>query len=149
MIKTKTLKTILIGAALSLCGTANAIPGAGGLYKLWAGGADFASGGGITVTGVDFAACNQQLNYHMDIHTNNGGTVTAIQGCKLSKYGSFHQVRAVALEEKFSISEYKTKLENIKLTHQIRMDVEIAALEVEYRIEEFRAEVAEQTESGK
>ena len=146
MFQSKSVKTTLIAAALAFCGSASAAPTGGGIYDVYAGSAWFHNNQGVVVTAGTYSSCVQKLNDAISYRTSNWGwTVTNNEGCRKTNYLSFHQLSMAELEDDYNIGEYEEKLENIKLTHQIQMDNEIAALEQEYRIEEFKSKVAEQT----
>ncbi len=150
MFQVKAIKTILVGAAMAVCGNASAAQVGGGIYDVYAGSAWFDSNQGVVVTAGTYSSCVQKLNDAISYRTSNWGwSVTSNEGCHKTNYLSFNQLSMVALEDDFNIGEYKEKLENIKLTHQVQMDNEIAALEKEYRISEFKAAVAERSASGK
>lgn len=140
-------KTAVVAALLSST-AATALPTGGGIYDVWAGSAWFDSGQGIVVTAGTYSSCMQKLANGINYRTSNWGwSVTQNDGCKKTKYKSFTQLSMAALEKDFSMDEFKEKVEAVKLRKQIEADEEIQALEVEYRVEEFRAAV-EATQGG-
>ncbi|MFT4926512.1 MAG: hypothetical protein ACI8WB_002610 [Phenylobacterium sp.] len=151
MFNSKVAKATLIAALISVSGASNALPNGGGIYDVYAGSAWFTgNNGGVVVTAGTHSSCMTKLADAISYRvTNWGWSVQSNQGCKKTKYKSFHQLSMVALEEEYQIPVYEQKLEAIKLNHQVQMDAEIEALEAEYRIEEFKARVEEEAQPAK
>lgn len=145
MLKSKLKSTFVksaIAAALLSSATASALPNGGGIYDVWAGSAWFDSGQGIVVTAGTYSSCMQKLADGISYRTSNWGwSVTTNNGCKKTKYKSFTQLSMASLEKDYNMVEFKEKVEEVKFRKQIEADEEIQALEVEYRVEEFRAAV--------
>ena len=150
MSKKLTLLKTTLAAVLLSSATVSAIPTGGGLYDRYHGSAMFDNGNGssgFSVSSPTLSGCIIKYNNEYNARVADGMTVTETRTCRLGKYKAFHDREYARIETEFNISEYKEKVEEIKLRKQVEAEIEIERLQKEYRIDEFRAAVA--AESGK